>query len=389
MIVERNWGDGRVPSVVGTWRMDDFGPAYFAVLRTGQTVAIPDIRTDPRTWAPELVRAFEGIGTRAILNVPLIRDGRMAALLFVNHPEPRDWTEDEVTLVEDVAGRLSSSVERGRAETARDRASALAAAQNRVLGLAVGDASLGQTLEAIVTTVENLSNSGALTSILLLDEGGQRLRTGAAPSLPAAYSEAIDGLAIGPSEDRAAPPRFRDRPCSSPTSPPIRSGPITGSRPSNTGCRPAGRSRSGRRKAACSAPSRRITANGARRRAWTSRWSTSWCARPGFVIERSNIEAAMARSEARYRQIVEGTDGFAIVTFDVDGVVTGWNNGAASIVGHTAREAIGQRGDLFYSARDRAAGVSRRSSRVPGRTAGRSTSVGTSARMAAVSGVRA
>ena len=37
-----------------------------------------------------------------------------------------------------------------------------------------------------------------LTSILLLDEDGEHLRHGAAPSLPAAYCEAIDGIAIGP-----------------------------------------------------------------------------------------------------------------------------------------------------------------------------------------------
>jgi diguanylate cyclase (GGDEF)-like protein len=37
-----------------------------------------------------------------------------------------------------------------------------------------------------------------LGSILLLDENGSRLRLGAAPSLPEAYSQAIDGVAIGP-----------------------------------------------------------------------------------------------------------------------------------------------------------------------------------------------
>jgi GAF domain-containing protein len=37
----------------------------------------------------------------------------------------------------------------------------------------------------------------ALCSILLLDQAGQRLTHGAAPSLPADYNAAIDGLAIG------------------------------------------------------------------------------------------------------------------------------------------------------------------------------------------------
>jgi PAS domain S-box-containing protein len=75
---------------------------------------------------------------------------------------------------------------------------ALLAAQNRVLELAVGEATLEQTLEAIIATVEDLSSSNVLTSILLVDPSGKRLVHGAAPSLPAAYNEAIHGIAIGP-----------------------------------------------------------------------------------------------------------------------------------------------------------------------------------------------
>ena len=44
--------------------------------------------------------------------------------------------------------------------------------------------------------MEAETDSYILTSILLLD--GDRLRTGAAPTLPPAYCEAIDGSAIGP-----------------------------------------------------------------------------------------------------------------------------------------------------------------------------------------------
>lgn len=39
---------------------------------------------------------------------------------------------------------------------------------------------------------------GALCSVLLLDADGIHLRTGAAPSLPEAYNQAVDGLRIGP-----------------------------------------------------------------------------------------------------------------------------------------------------------------------------------------------
>ncbi len=56
--------------------------------------------------------------------------------------------------------------------------------------------SLSNILHAIVETVETEEPS-ALCSILLLDEEGRHLHTGAAPSLPSAYNQAIDGVEIG------------------------------------------------------------------------------------------------------------------------------------------------------------------------------------------------
>lgn len=61
--------------------------------------------------------------------------------------------------------------------------------------LAKGD-SLEEILDSLCRLVEDEA-CGVLASILLLDE--DRLRHGAAPSLPKAYADAIDGIAIGPS----------------------------------------------------------------------------------------------------------------------------------------------------------------------------------------------
>ena len=116
--VARNSNDGRVPSVVGRWRMDDFGPAFVREMKAGETIAIPDVRVDRRTCAPEVVAAYSGIATRAILDVPLVQHGRMVAMLFIHHPEPRAWKGDEVALVEETCERLWAAVERARAEVA-------------------------------------------------------------------------------------------------------------------------------------------------------------------------------------------------------------------------------------------------------------------------------
>ena len=68
----------------------------------------------------------------------------------------------------------------------------------RVLELAVGDKPLEETLGELLGIVESTSQTGVLGSVLLLDEDGKHLRHGAAPSLPKAYCEAIDGAEIGP-----------------------------------------------------------------------------------------------------------------------------------------------------------------------------------------------
>jgi PAS domain S-box-containing protein len=72
------------------------------------------------------------------------------------------------------------------------------AARARVMTQIASGLALPQILTTIVQGVE--AGSDWHCSVLLLDEAGQRLRLGAAPSLPPAYNEGIDGRAIGPAE---------------------------------------------------------------------------------------------------------------------------------------------------------------------------------------------
>ena len=67
---------------------------------------------------------------------------------------------------------------------------------HHIVTLMAGGQSLGDVLNAVALSAE-AEAPGALCSILLLDESGARLTLGAAPSLPADYNAAIDGVAIG------------------------------------------------------------------------------------------------------------------------------------------------------------------------------------------------
>ena len=67
----------------------------------------------------------------------------------------------------------------------------------RTMTLMAAGNDLNVVLDAIVLSVE-AEDPTILCSILLLDAAGRRLTLGAAPRLPDAYNEAIDGVEIGP-----------------------------------------------------------------------------------------------------------------------------------------------------------------------------------------------
>ncbi|HEX8192802.1 MAG TPA: HWE histidine kinase domain-containing protein [Allosphingosinicella sp.] len=92
-----------------------FGDEALAFLHTGETMAIPDIRALP-LLGPELIEAWEKVGMRAFITVPLVRDGRLKGLLYVHEPQPRFWKRSEAAMARDVAERTWDSVERALAE---------------------------------------------------------------------------------------------------------------------------------------------------------------------------------------------------------------------------------------------------------------------------------
>jgi PAS domain S-box-containing protein len=115
--VERDWTDGTIPSVAGRHMLAAFGAAAIAELEQGRTLRVEDVRSDPRTADPMVAAAYAAIQTRAVLAVPLIKNGRLAAVLFLHASRPRAWSNEESALVEDVAERTRSAVERARAES--------------------------------------------------------------------------------------------------------------------------------------------------------------------------------------------------------------------------------------------------------------------------------
>jgi PAS domain S-box-containing protein len=93
----------------------------------------------------------------------------------------------------------------------RKRAETLLAGEKRLFEMMARGESRSLILDALCRLVEELAG-GSLASILLLDPKANRLRHGAAPSLPIPYTQAIDGIVIGPSVGSCGTAAYRAEP---------------------------------------------------------------------------------------------------------------------------------------------------------------------------------
>lgn len=114
VIVERDWTDGRLGSVAGRHRMDNFGPEIISELREARMMWVDDVNEDPRVGPS--AAAFAAIGTRSVLAVPLFKEQRFVAMLYLHHPEPHWWTPSETALAREVVEQTWQAVERANAE---------------------------------------------------------------------------------------------------------------------------------------------------------------------------------------------------------------------------------------------------------------------------------
>jgi PAS domain S-box-containing protein len=78
------------------------------------------------------------------------------------------------------------------------------------------------------------------------------------------------------------------------------------------------------------------------------------------LTEQHRMAEDLRRSEERFRLLVSQVVDYAIISLDLDGVVTSWNAGAARVKGWTAEEAVGVHFSVFYTEEDRAAGLPER-----------------------------
>ena len=148
----------------------------------------------------------------AEINAELLRTDRWEGEL--EHTK-RDGTRIVVasrwSLQRDERRRPLAILETNNDITDRKQAETLLAGEKRLLEMIARGDSCALVLDALCRLFEEVA-SGSLCSILLLDPKANRLRHGAAPSLPAPYTEAIDGIVIGPSVGSCGTAAYRAEP---------------------------------------------------------------------------------------------------------------------------------------------------------------------------------
>ena len=111
--MNRDWTEG-VPSLAGWHDIAEFGGEVNRQLAEGLTIVVHDVAEDTRT--AHAVEAFSKRQVGAFITAPVVRSGLLRAFLHVNTTGPRLWTAAEINLIEDVADRAWSEVERTRAQ---------------------------------------------------------------------------------------------------------------------------------------------------------------------------------------------------------------------------------------------------------------------------------
>ena len=116
IVVTKNYVNN-VSSLEGSYVYADYGETLLADFLAGHTVVRPDIPADP-SLTPDEKEAHRLLELGATINKPLLREGNLAAVMFIHFTKPHRWSAEELALLEETAERTWSAVERARVDMA-------------------------------------------------------------------------------------------------------------------------------------------------------------------------------------------------------------------------------------------------------------------------------
>jgi PAS domain S-box-containing protein len=140
--IRGDWTAPGAASIVGFYKLSAFGEIAVKQLRAGRPLVTRDTLAE---LGAEQASLFLQLGLRATVCLPLVKDGRLTALMAVHSAAPRAWSDGELRLIEETTVRSWAHVERAGAEAAlRQSESRFRAAVGAVQGLLWTNDALGR-----------------------------------------------------------------------------------------------------------------------------------------------------------------------------------------------------------------------------------------------------
>ena len=134
--IRGDWAAPGAMHIVGHYSLADFGRKAVRELGAGRPLIIND---NLKELAPEEAATFQNIGIGATICMPLVKEGRLTALMAIHHRGPHRWTQRELALLTEVTERSWAHIERVRSDmAARDAAERLSLA-NKAAGIGTWD----------------------------------------------------------------------------------------------------------------------------------------------------------------------------------------------------------------------------------------------------------
>ncbi|MEH0196413.1 PAS domain-containing protein [Caulobacter sp. CCNWLY153] len=118
LTIRGDWHEPGSPSIVGHYRLADFGVLAVRELGAGRPLIVNDNLAE---LAPHEAQTFQDIGVAATICMPLIKAGRLVALMAIHDKVPHAWTDDELAIIRAVTERSWAHIERAGAEAALRR----------------------------------------------------------------------------------------------------------------------------------------------------------------------------------------------------------------------------------------------------------------------------
>ncbi len=113
LAVECDWTAPDVPSIAGTYPLATFART---IRRLGDGTALGEADITATNWLGDEADAYLAMGTRALIEVPLLQEGLLVGLLFVHSPTPRAWSAEELDFTRAMADRTHAALAKVMAE---------------------------------------------------------------------------------------------------------------------------------------------------------------------------------------------------------------------------------------------------------------------------------